>query len=222
MVVKKPGLEMDTEMSELDLSYGERYADVNIPDAYERLILDCIRCGVCVRGRCRVVQCIRAGVVEVACLWRVSTVACLVHRVRRYALHDAAACTYTHNPTHTPTHMRTTHSNNRGDQQHFVRRDELRAAWAIFTPLLHAIDAGEITPEAYPYGSRGPPSQEAFLAASGYRRSVRYVWRPSHSTDMMPGGGGGGGDGTAAVGGSGGGDAGGNGKGGGGQPTPNL
>jgi glucose-6-phosphate 1-dehydrogenase len=43
MVVKKPGLEMDTEMSELDLSYGERYHDVNIPDAYERLILDCIR-----------------------------------------------------------------------------------------------------------------------------------------------------------------------------------
>jgi glucose-6-phosphate 1-dehydrogenase len=43
MVVKKPGLEMDTEMSELDLSYTERYADVKIPDAYERLILDCIR-----------------------------------------------------------------------------------------------------------------------------------------------------------------------------------
>jgi glucose-6-phosphate 1-dehydrogenase len=45
MVVKKPGLEMDTEMSELDLSYGERYSDVKIPDAYERLILDCIRWG---------------------------------------------------------------------------------------------------------------------------------------------------------------------------------
>lgn len=43
MVVKKPGLDMDTEMSELDLSYQERYSDVNIPDAYERLILDCIR-----------------------------------------------------------------------------------------------------------------------------------------------------------------------------------
>lgn len=43
MVVKKPGLEMDTEMSELDLSYQERYSDVKIPDAYERLILDCIR-----------------------------------------------------------------------------------------------------------------------------------------------------------------------------------
>ena len=27
----------------------------------------------------------------------------------------------------------------RGNQQHFVRRDELRAAWAIWTPLLHQV-----------------------------------------------------------------------------------
>ncbi len=40
-----------------------------------------------------------------------------------------------------------------GDQQHFVRRDELRAAWAIFTPLLHEIDAGRVPPPLpYPYG----------------------------------------------------------------------
>ncbi|GBG00395.1 hypothetical protein Rsub_13219 [Raphidocelis subcapitata] len=108
MVVKAPGLDMAAEMSELDLSYGERYQDAVIPDAYERLILDCIR----------------------------------------------------------------------GDQQHFVRRDELRAAWAIFTPLLDAIDAGAIDPEPYPYGSRGPPSQDAFLASTGYVRSSRYTWRP--------------------------------------------
>lgn len=76
------GLEMDTEMSELDLSYRQRYAGVHIPDAYERLILDAIR----------------------------------------------------------------------GDQQHFVRRDELRAAWAIFTPLLHQIDDGKLTPEPYVFG----------------------------------------------------------------------
>lgn len=38
--VKKPGLEMATEQSELDLSYGLRYQDVKIPEAYERLILD--------------------------------------------------------------------------------------------------------------------------------------------------------------------------------------
>jgi glucose-6-phosphate 1-dehydrogenase len=31
---------MATEQSELDLSYGLRYQDVKIPEAYERLILD--------------------------------------------------------------------------------------------------------------------------------------------------------------------------------------
>lgn len=38
--VKKPGLQMSTILSELDLSYGQRYQDVKIPEAYERLILD--------------------------------------------------------------------------------------------------------------------------------------------------------------------------------------
>ena len=43
--------------------------------------------------------------------------------------------------------------NRAGDQQHFVRRDELRAAWAIFTPLLHAIDAKQVKPpQPYAYG----------------------------------------------------------------------
>jgi glucose-6-phosphate 1-dehydrogenase len=34
-----------------------------------------------------------------------------------------------------------------------VRRDELRAAWSIFTPVLHAIDRREVEPEPYEYGS---------------------------------------------------------------------
>lgn len=38
--VKKPGLDMSTIQSELDLSYSQRYQDVIIPEAYERLILD--------------------------------------------------------------------------------------------------------------------------------------------------------------------------------------
>lgn len=38
--VKQPGLEMSTVQSELDLSYGQRYQGVAIPEAYERLILD--------------------------------------------------------------------------------------------------------------------------------------------------------------------------------------
>jgi glucose-6-phosphate 1-dehydrogenase len=108
MVVKKPGLEMAPQLSELDLSYSERYSGVAIPDAYERLILDCIR----------------------------------------------------------------------GDQQHFVRRDELRAAWAIFTPLLHAVDAGSARPVPYAYGSRGPPEADELLARAGYVRTRGYVWRP--------------------------------------------
>ena len=65
----------------------------------------------------------------------------------------------------------------RGDQQHFVRRDELRAAWAIFTPLLHQIDEGKITPELYSYGSRGPDSLEEFLKNAGYIKVERYKWK---------------------------------------------
>lgn len=38
--MKQPGLEMQTVQSELDLSYKQRYQDVSIPEAYERLILD--------------------------------------------------------------------------------------------------------------------------------------------------------------------------------------
>ncbi|CAI0456764.1 unnamed protein product [Linum tenue] len=40
LTVKQPGLEMSTVQSELDLSYGQRYQQVTIPEAYERLILD--------------------------------------------------------------------------------------------------------------------------------------------------------------------------------------
>ncbi|KAG4927104.1 hypothetical protein JHK85_053590 [Glycine max] len=40
LTVKKPGLEMETVQSELDLSYRQRYQAVTIPEAYERLILD--------------------------------------------------------------------------------------------------------------------------------------------------------------------------------------
>lgn len=42
MAMKKPGLEMDTIISELDLTYKQRYGEAYIPDAYERLILDAI------------------------------------------------------------------------------------------------------------------------------------------------------------------------------------
>ncbi|KAL5211305.1 hypothetical protein ABZP36_022152 [Zizania latifolia] len=108
LTVKKPGLEMATEQSELDLSYGLRYREVKIPEAYERLILDTIR----------------------------------------------------------------------GDQQHFVRRDELKAAWEIFTPLLHDIDDGKVKSLPYTPGTRGPPEADELSKRMGYMQTYGYVWIP--------------------------------------------
>lgn len=108
LTVKKPGLEMSTVQSELDLSYRQRYQGVVIPEAYERLILDTIR----------------------------------------------------------------------GDQQHFVRRDELRAAWEIFTPLLHRIDDGKMKPIPYKPGTRGPGEADILLEKVGYVQTHGYIWVP--------------------------------------------
>ncbi|KAH7307214.1 hypothetical protein KP509_22G049900 [Ceratopteris richardii] len=108
LTVKQPGLEMSATQSELDLSYRQRYQDIVIPEAYERLLLDTIR----------------------------------------------------------------------GDQQHFVRRDELRAAWEIFTPLLHRIDRGEFKSLIYPEGSRGPPEADQLTERVGYVRTHGYIWIP--------------------------------------------
>ncbi|KAG9329493.1 hypothetical protein JZ751_004488, partial [Albula glossodonta] len=82
MMSKKPGVYFSPEETELDLTYGNRYRDVKLPDAYERLILD------------------------VFC----------------------------------------------GSQMHFVRSDELREAWRIFTPLLHQIEKEKTRPIPYTYG----------------------------------------------------------------------
>lgn len=64
----------------------------------------------------------------------------------------------------------------RGDQQHFLRRDELRAAWAIFDTLLHEIDDGEVPVHEYERGTRGPSQSDELLASLGYRRPVAYQW----------------------------------------------
>ncbi|RKP10348.1 glucose-6-phosphate 1-dehydrogenase-like protein [Thamnocephalis sphaerospora] len=107
MMNKMPGLSFDTTISELDLSYDQRYSDHKIPDAYESLILDCLR----------------------------------------------------------------------GDHSNFVRNDELDAAWKIFTPLLHKIDAGEVDSQDYEYGSRGPERAIEFVRNLGYiRHHQQYVW----------------------------------------------
>ncbi|KAL6507277.1 Glucose-6-phosphate 1-dehydrogenase, cytoplasmic isoform [Orobanche gracilis] len=66
----------------------------------------------------------------------------------------------------------------KGDQQHFVRRDELKAAWEIFTPLLHRIDNGEFKSLPYTPGSRGPASADELLERTGYVQTHGYIWIP--------------------------------------------
>ncbi|XP_026531948.1 glucose-6-phosphate 1-dehydrogenase [Notechis scutatus] len=110
MMTKKPGMFFNPEESELDLTYGNRYKDVKLPDAYERLILD------------------------VFC----------------------------------------------GSQMHFVRSDELREAWRIFTPLLHQIEAEKTKPIAYCYGSRGPTEADELMKRVGFQYEGTYRWVNPH------------------------------------------
>lgn len=57
-----------------------------------------------------------------------------------------------------------------GDHSNFVRDDELDVSWKIFTPILHAIDAGKIKPEPYKYGTRGPEKLNEFIEQYGFKR----------------------------------------------------
>ncbi|XP_012517461.1 PREDICTED: glucose-6-phosphate 1-dehydrogenase isoform X2 [Propithecus coquereli] len=110
MMTKKPGMFFNPEESELDLTYGNRYKNVKLPDAYERLILD------------------------VFC----------------------------------------------GSQMHFVRSDELREAWRIFTPLLHKIELEKPKPIPYIYGSRGPAEADELMKRVGFQYEGTYKWVNPH------------------------------------------
>ncbi|RNE96965.1 putative glucose-6-phosphate 1-dehydrogenase [Trypanosoma rangeli] len=61
-----------------------------------------------------------------------------------------------------------------GSSTNFVRKDELDAAWRIYTPLLHAIDCGEVKVLPYMAGSRGPAEAEEFVTNSGYKLAKVY------------------------------------------------
>ena len=56
-------------------------------------------------------------------------------------------------------------------------RDELRAAWAAFTPLLHAIDAGEVAPLPYAAGTRGPAAADELVGKAGFVKTASYEWK---------------------------------------------
>jgi len=55
----------------------------------------------------------------------------------------------------------------RGKHGGFVRDDELKRSWEIFTPLLHQIEREHIKPVSYKFGSTGPKDLEKFLREKG-------------------------------------------------------
>jgi len=55
----------------------------------------------------------------------------------------------------------------RGDKSLFIRKDELAAAWDIFTPILHRLETESIPPEPYSFGSNSPAGAEKL--ASKYK-----------------------------------------------------
>ncbi|XP_029974421.1 glucose-6-phosphate 1-dehydrogenase-like isoform X2 [Salarias fasciatus] len=68
-----------------------------------------------------------------------------------------------------------------GNQMHFVRSDELREAWRIFTPLLHQIEAEKKAPLPYTYGSRGPAEADDLVKRVGFRYEGKYKWVQPHT-----------------------------------------
>ncbi|KAF7209773.1 glucose-6-phosphate 1-dehydrogenase [Nothobranchius furzeri] len=68
-----------------------------------------------------------------------------------------------------------------GNQMHFVRSDELREAWRIFTPLLHQIEAEKINPVPYTFGSRGPSEADDLMKRVGFRYEGTYKWVQPHT-----------------------------------------
>lgn len=64
-----------------------------------------------------------------------------------------------------------------GKHEAFVRDDELRRSWEIFTPLLRTIENENIQPIIYKQGSRGPKEADDFIASdAGYVRNEDYVF----------------------------------------------
>lgn len=55
----------------------------------------------------------------------------------------------------------------RGDKSLFIRSDELEAAWDIFTPVLHRLDAKRIQPVPYAFGSAGPKAADLLATRHG-------------------------------------------------------
>ncbi len=54
-----------------------------------------------------------------------------------------------------------------GDKSLFIRKDELAAAWDIFTPVLNQMEQEKVQPASYPFGCTGPSEADALAARYG-------------------------------------------------------
>mmetsp|Transcript_11402 Transcript_11402/g.18907 ORF Transcript_11402/g.18907 Transcript_11402/m.18907 type:complete len:1073 (-) Transcript_11402:81-3299(-) len=63
----------------------------------------------------------------------------------------------------------------RGRHAAFVRDDELRRAWEIFTPLLKRIENENVRPITYTQGGRGPDEADEYVS-NYYKRNEDYVF----------------------------------------------
>lgn len=97
IVSKTPGLKMQFQTKDLDLSYKSAFSTSMIPEAYESLILDIVN----------------------------------------------------------------------GEKALFIRKDELQAAWDIFTPALKKMESEKIKPIPYPFGCVGPSGKSEKKCACG-------------------------------------------------------
>ena len=59
-----------------------------------------------------------------------------------------------------------------GQQSHFVRGDELEAAWKVCDQINDYIESGEVPMHTYKYGSRGPDKADDLRSNTGHIPSV--------------------------------------------------
>ena len=56
------------------------------------------------------------------------------------------------------------------DHSHFVSAEEIGAAWRILTPALDKLEATQLEPHLYPFGSRGPPQADELAKRFGMKK----------------------------------------------------
>ena len=161
---KVPGLGLRLDSTRLDLQYRDTYRK-ELPDAYERLLLDVVN------GDKRLF--IRCAVFWVVCVWRAAFSSLLSGLPSAHTAHIAHTALAHGPPNALPTTTTTTTTHTQQQQQTNKqknnRTDELEAAWALYTPVLHALEATQVAPELYPYGSRGPVGAHYLASKYGVR-----------------------------------------------------